>query len=138
VNVAKLYAQFVGIVLTLVGIVSFIPLLQTSVFTASGAPSGSYLLLGIFALNPLHNVIHILTGVLALGAWFYGGGRYLRWYALVFGVVYVLVTILGIVMGTNILGLIPINPADDGLHALLALGGLAGYFLTNQPQLRTA
>jgi hypothetical protein len=130
-NLARAYALFVGIVLTIAGIGGFLSFLVTGNYTAAGAPSGSVVLLGIFAVNPLHNIIHLVTGLIALGALAYSGGAYLRWYALVFGVVYALVTVLGIVMGSNILGLIPINPLDDVLHAVLAIFGLAAYFMTS-------
>jgi hypothetical protein len=143
-NLAKLYAQFVGIVLTLVGIVSFFSFLQLRPLSSALAPGnglvpgGSYYLLGIFAVNPLHNVIHILTGLLALGVWLYGGGRYVRWYALVFGAVYAVVTLVGIVQGNTLLGLIPINLPDDILHTLLAAGGLGAYFLTSPAKVEAA
>ena len=129
-NLAKLYAQVFGVVLTIVGIISFLPFLQ---FPApAGYPAGTYLVLGLFAANPLHNIIHILTGLLGLFAGFAAGGRYARYYALVFGIVYALVTIVGIVQVNTVLGLIPINVLDDVLHGLLALAGLAAYFLTRE------
>src|SRR5690242_1247369 len=61
-------------------------------------PSGtSYtLLLGVFAINPLHNVIHLATGAIALAAGLYGSGAYARMYFLVFGIVYALITLIGV------------------------------------------
>ena len=135
-NLAKLYAQVFGIVLTLVGIVSFVPAIQSP---APGVvPAGSYIVFGLFAVNPLHNVIHLLTGLLGLYAGFAVGGRYARWYALVFGVVYALVTVIGIVQINTILGLIPINVLDDVLHAALAVLGLGAYFLSTSANTKMA
>jgi hypothetical protein len=50
-----------------------------------------------------------------------------RLFALGFGTVYLLVTIWGFIDGNDVLGLIPVNAADNVLHiALSALGILAG------------
>jgi hypothetical protein len=127
-NLARLYAQVFGIVLTLTGIISFVPAIQSP---APGyVPAGSYLVLGLFAVNPLHNVVHLLTGLIGLYAGFAAGGRYARWYALVFGVVYAIVTVVGIIQVNTLLGLIPINTLDDVLHGILAVLGLGAYFLS--------
>lgn len=76
--------------------------------------------LGVFEVDMLHNVIHILSGVLALAA--VGMGvDIMRLYAKVFGVVYGLVGVVGFVMpGDMILGLFEANLADDLLHVALA------------------
>lgn len=117
-NIAKLYAQVLGIVLTAVGLLGFVDAL---------APNGN--LLGIFAIDPAHNVVHILSGVVGLAAGFLGSGQYARWYAGVFGVVYGLVTVVGFIM-TPILGIIPVNLPDNLLHAAIAVASLAVFFLT--------
>ncbi len=64
-------AQAVGVVLTLVGVAGFL--------------TGGTLV--IFAVNPLHNIVHLLTGVLGLVAGFSAGGQWARPYNKVFGVV---------------------------------------------------
>lgn len=97
-----------GIVLTAVGILGYVPAI------ASGG-----LLLGIFQVDGLHNVIHILTGVLAIAA-AWGAGTYARLYFKVFGVVYGLVTVLGFVQGETVLGLFMVNAADNFLHLVIA------------------
>ncbi len=78
-------------------------------------------LLGIFAVDPLHNTIHILSGVLAFIA--VGKGReQMRTYARMFGVAYGLIVILGfLVPGDMILGLFASNMADDILHLVIAV-----------------
>lgn len=137
-SLAKVYAQVLGIVLLLIGILGFVPALGGT----TGFESSS--LLGIFPINNLHNVIHIVTGLLGIFAGFSAGGSYARVYALVFGVVYALVTILGFVVapGTSVtflIGLVPLNIADNLLHAAIAVFGLAAYFMTSpQAVARTA
>lgn len=80
--------------------------------------------LGVFEVDMLHNVIHILSGILALAAVGMGADM-MRLYAKAFGVVYLLVGIVGFVMpGDMILGLFEANLADDLLHV-----GLAAVFL---------
>ena len=118
-NLAKLYATILGVVLTLVGILGFVPGL---------APNGN--LLGIFAINPAHNVVHLLSGLVGLAAAYAMNGAYARWYALVFGIVYALVTVIGFIQATTVLGIIPINLADNLLHTAIAVVSLAVFFLT--------
>ncbi|MDQ3772920.1 MAG: DUF4383 domain-containing protein [Pseudomonadota bacterium] len=77
----QLLAQVIGAVLTLVGVAGFL--------------TGGMLF--IFGVNALHNVVHLLSGVLGLAAGFYAGGQWARYYNQGFGVVYLLVTALGFV-----------------------------------------
>ncbi len=118
-NLAKLYATVLGAVLTLVGILGFVSPL---------APNGN--LLGLFAIDPLHNIIHILSGVVGLAVAFTAGGKYSRFYALIFGIVYGLVTVVGFIQGTTVLGLIHVNIEDNILHLLITLASLGVFFAT--------
>ncbi len=78
----------------------------------------------IFQVSTVHNVIHLLSGVVALAA--VGAGEsYARLYLIVFGLVYALVAVLGFVNGGDILGLIQTNRADDYLHTAIAVVSLA-------------
>jgi hypothetical protein len=103
---AKTVLYVLGAVLTVVGILGFI------------MPSP---LLGIFEVNALHNVIHLVTGIVFLGvAWMAPMQSSMT--AKIFGVIYALVAILGLVMGGEmLLGLIAVNMADHILHIGLAL-----------------
>lgn len=122
-NIAKLYALVLGATLTLVGILGFVSPL---------APNGN--LLGIFAIDPVHNVIHLLSGVVGLAVGTLAGGAYSRFYALIFGAVYGLVTIIGFIQQTTVLGLIHVNLADNVLHLLIAAASLAVFFISaNRP-----
>jgi len=100
-------AWIFGIVLLAVGILGFVP----------GIASAG-MLLGIFMVDGMHNIVHILTGVLAIVVAM-GSGSYARLYFKVFGVVYALVAILGLIMGGNVLGMM-MNTADNLLHVLIA------------------
>src|SRR5256885_16715480 len=83
----KRLAQIVGVVFLIAGIAGFIPAL---------CPNG--LLLGLFAVNGMHNIVHILSGVLAL-AMSFGTDALARTYFRIVGVVYALVTVLGFAAG---------------------------------------
>jgi len=105
-----------GIVLTLFGILGFIP-----------GVTGGGMLLGIFMVDPLHNIVHLVSGLLALGAvWMWQS--YLKLYFQVFGVVYALVAIIGLVQGNTVLGILMVNMADNLLHVVIAAVALwAGF-----------
>jgi hypothetical protein len=129
---AKQVAVIFGIVMLVVGILGFVPALNTA-----GPAGTSYtLLLGVFAINPAHNVIHLATGAVALAAGLYGSGAYARMYFLVFGIVYALVTLIGITgllfdMHGSLLGIVPINGADNALHLAITVLALGTYALTS-------
>ena len=114
-------ATWFGIVLLLVGILGFIPGLT---------PEGR--LLGIFAVDGVHNVIHLLTGIVALFC--AGSASAAKGYFKTFGVIYLLVTILGFVQGSGeLLGLISINGADNVLHLLITIVALSLGFSGPKP-----
>lgn len=113
-NVQKL-AKVFGIVFLAIGILGFVPALT---------PDGH--LLGLFEVDTMHNVIHILTGVLALLA--AGSVSKAGLFFKVFGVVYALVTVLGFVMDGEVLGLIHTNMADNVLHLVVAAVALYAGF----------
>jgi uncharacterized protein DUF4383 len=117
---AQLYAGVFGAVLLIVGIVGFF---VNAKFGTGSRPPGDDLLL--FRVNGWHNVVHIASGVLGLAlARTAGGGRL---FALGFGIVYGVVTVYGLIAGTNVLGLVAVNGADNVLHLLIAVSGLAAY-----------
>jgi len=105
-----------GVVMLLVGVLGFIPGITTS----------DDLLLGIFKVNAIHNIIHLLTGAVALyvGLTSYKSSRV---YFQIFGIVYALVAILGFFYGDgDILGIVSSNLADTILHIVIA--AVALYF----------
>ncbi len=79
-------------------------------------------ILGIFAVDTLHNIVHLVSGILAI--WFARQGDDKgAMYAKVFGIVYLLVAVLGFMQASSgkILGLLAINGADNILHVILAV-----------------
>ncbi|MEK7590682.1 MAG: DUF4383 domain-containing protein [Patescibacteria group bacterium] len=109
---ATLLSWVLGAVLTLVGVAGFV----------MESP-----LLGLFAVDPVHNIIHILSGLVGLFAASKGEG-YARQYLIVFGVIYAVVAVLGFVMDGNILGLLMVNMEDNYLHGVIALASLGVAF----------
>ena len=110
----KKLATVFGVVLLLVGILGFVP----------GVTNSDGMLLGIFHVNALHNIIHLLSGAVAL----YAGmtsAKTSKMYFQVFGIIYLLVAILGFVYGDkDILGLVSSNMADTWLHVVIAVVAL--------------
>lgn len=87
-------------------------------------------LLGLFAVDGTHNLVHMLTGIVGLAAGLSRRLDYARAYFLVFGVVYGLVTIIGFIQGATVLGIIPVNGWDNFLHLAIAVVSFAVYFLS--------
>ncbi len=118
---AQLYALVVGAVLVGAGIMGFF--YNSSFDTGEQVPRDA--VLGLLDVNAWHNLVHIATGALGLAT--FASVVAARGYALGLGAVYLLVSAWGFVIGDGdvILNLIPINTADNVLHLLLAIAGLA-------------
>jgi Domain of unknown function (DUF4383) len=111
----KTAAIIFGIVFLLVGVLGFVP----------GITTTGQMLLGIFHVNAVHNIVHLLSGAVALITGLTSMAA-ARMYFRVFGIVYALVAILGFFIGNGLLlGLISNNMADTWLHVLIALVALA-------------
>lgn len=119
---ASLYAGLIGGVLVVAGIIGFF------YSAAFGTPGNVDAVLGILDVNGWHNLVHIASGALGLLA-FASGPAASRTYALVFGVVYIVVAIWGFVIGSGeaILTLIPVNTEDNILHVILGVLGVGAY-----------
>jgi hypothetical protein len=117
---AQWYCLLAGLSLLLAGVLGFI---SDSSFDTGDGVQGD-LFLG-FEVNAIHNLIHVASGLVLLGASPKRASA--RAVALAFGLVYGLVAIIGLIDGEDVLGLIPINSADNLLHiALAALGIITG------------
>ena len=119
---AQWFAYIAGAVLVLAGIIGF--------FADSSFDTGSNIngdkLLGILEVNGIHNLVHIATGLLLLAV--APKRATARLGVLGFGAAYALVTVIGLIDGQTVLGLLPVNPADNILHiALTAAALLAGF-----------
>jgi hypothetical protein len=118
-SAAQIWAQLIGFVLVVAGVLGF------SYSSAFGSPGETDAVLGILDVNGFHNVVHIASGLLGLMlARSYSGART---YCLLLGAAYTVVAIWGFVIGDGeaILSIIPVNTEDNVLHALIAVVSLA-------------
>jgi hypothetical protein len=74
----------------------------------------------IFHVNAAHNVVHLLSGLLALACGF-AGERPARLFSAIFGAVYGLVALLGFLGVQPVIDLLHLNMADNWLHAGIAV-----------------
>ena len=117
---AKTVCKILGVVFLLVGVAGF------------AAPT----LLGAH-LNPAHNLVHIISGVVALYLGFAGSLSAAKTFCLVFGVVYLGLGVLGLAMGTGTDKMLNVGPlelgtVDHGIHILLGVALLAGGLFTKK------
>jgi Domain of unknown function (DUF4383) len=115
---AQWYSLIFGAILLVAGLLGFI---ADSSFDFGDGINGDDLV--IFEVNGTHNLVHIASG--ALGLALAGKRETARAFALGFGAVYLLVTIIGLIDGSDVLGIIPVNGADNVLHILIAIAGIA-------------
>lgn len=106
----RLIAVFFGVAFIFAGVAGFLP-----TFTQDG------LLFGLFEVNFTHSMVHIVSGVFAIMcatsyAW-------TRWYFIVFGLVYGLVAVLGL-LNQGDLWMMHVNTADNFLHLGIAVASL--------------
>ena len=128
---AQLFAYLTGAVLILVGIIGF--LADSSFNTGSGIDGDK--LLGIFEINGIHNLVHIGSGLLLLAV--APKRATARTGVIAFGLVYGLVTLIGLIDGETVLGLLPVNPADNVLHIALTAAALVAGFASSGADART-
>ena len=116
---AKTIATILGVVFILVGIVGFI----------------SHDFLGTH-LTMAHNLVHIVSGALALYFGLAGSLSAARLFCIIFGIVYGLLGVCGFLLGTGtehmltIDDLLMLGTMDHVVHILLGVVFLAGGFLT--------
>lgn len=110
----KRIAMLFGAVFLVVGVLGFTVAGGMNMGDAANPPK----LLGLFPVNLLHNVVHLLFGVWGIAAARSFAGAQL--YCKAGGVIYLLLAVCGLVIPTTF-GLIPIGGNDVWLHALLGL-----------------
>jgi hypothetical protein len=115
---AQIYALVFGITLLVAGVAGFFA--DSSFGDLGSGVQGDDLI--VFEVNGWHNLVHIASG--ALGLALMGTAAGARAYALGFGAVYLVVTIWGFIDGNDVLGLIPVNSADNWLHVAIAVTGI--------------
>ncbi|MCS6553597.1 DUF4383 domain-containing protein [Curtobacterium flaccumfaciens] len=117
-------ALVVGIVFLLVGIAGFVPGITTGDLSGAGHESMG-MLLGIFQVSVLHNIVHLLFGVVGLFAANRASGS--RMYLVLGGIVYFVLWVYGLFTAGHSSGanFVPLNNADNWLHLVLAIGMVA-------------
>jgi Domain of unknown function (DUF4383) len=121
-TMAKTVCKILGVVFLLVGVAGF------------AAPT----LMG-FHLGPAHNLVHILSGAIALYLGFAGSLSAAKLFCLIFGVVYLGLGVFGMVLGDASMDrMLSIGPLvfgtrDHLLHILLGVVFLAGGLFTKNP-----
>ena len=122
------FALVVGIIYLVIGIAGFIPgLVQGQDYPDLAVDAGSGALLGLFPVNVVHHLVHLLVGVLGIAA--YRAFDTARLYARGLAVVYGVLAVMGLISAANIdtmFGLTPLFSHDVWLHAGTAV--IAAYF----------
>ena len=120
---AKTVCKILGVVFVLIGVIGF----------ASPRLLGAHLSLA-------HNLVHIVSGLIALYFGFAGTLSGAKAFCLVFGVVYLALGILGMALGVTAegeprmwrVGPLLLGQADHGIHILLGVIFLAGGLFTKK------
>jgi hypothetical protein len=123
---AKKLAIVFGIVFVLIGLLGFInnPIVGPQ---------------GFFVTDAIHNVVHLIIGIVLLVASRSGNRTSALWLK-VFGIVYLVLFIDGLIEKDSLLGFITQNTNDTWLHLVLGIVLLAAGFLAKDenPMMSTA
>ncbi len=129
-SLAQKFALLMGVAFLGAGVMGFIPGITTNLgdiqFAGKDSPSE---LLGLFQVSILHNIVHLLFGIagIAMARTFDSA----RTYLLGSGVIYVVLLLYGLVVGTDKdANFIPLNNGDDFLHLGLAAALLGFWFIS--------
>lgn len=122
-------AAAVAAVFLLVGVLGFVPGITTGYdqMQFAGHESEAFLL-GIFQVSILHNIVHLLFGVvgLLLARSWSGARAFLIVGGLIYGVLWLYGLLIGHESDANF---VPLNTADNWLHFALFVGMVALGFL---------
>ena len=115
---SKTLAIVFGIVFVVVGLLGFVsnPLVGMN---------------GIFETNTLHNLVHLVIGLILLAVAIWSPMQSSLWLKIM-GFVYLVIAILGFLLisgSGDLLGLVTINTADNWLHVVLAIVLLAAGYM---------
>jgi ABC-type transport system involved in multi-copper enzyme maturation permease subunit len=115
---AQYLALAIGIVYTLVGLAGFLVTGFDNFATETNKT-----LLG-FEINPLHNIVHLAIGAAGIAMW--RPLRTARLYGWILAAAYGLTFLYGLfAAGNSDINFLSLNGADNGLHVVSALAGLA-------------
>jgi hypothetical protein len=133
--VIQLAAIAVAAIFLLVGALGFVPGIVTEYDDLEFAGHGSGAeLFGLFQVSVLHNVVHLLFGVVGLAMSRTAGLA--RWFLIGGGGVYAVLWLYGLLIDQDSdANFVPVNDADNWLHLGLSVGMIAiGLFLAPQRQ----
>jgi hypothetical protein len=116
-STVQMVALLFGAIYLAVGIIGFLPFLGGSVTMTNT------MLLGLFNINLLHNLVHVVIGIAGLAA--VTSLPNSRRFCQVVGVILLLLGVLGVFIA-NPLGLLDIGGLDIWLH--LVTGAILAYF----------
>ena len=107
------YAKVMGLIFLAVGILGFIP---------GATPNG--MLFDLFMVNGMHNVVHVVSGLVLLAVGLSNNWELARRVTLAFAAIYGLVTVLGFVIPSHVVMGMPMNMADNVLHLTITATAL--------------
>ena len=127
-------ALLVGIVFFVLGILGFVPGITTHYgdLSFAGHDSGAKLF-GIFQTSILHNVVHLLFGLIGIAMARSWEGA--RTFLIAGGTIYLVLFVYGLLAhGGSGWNFVPVNSADNVLHAALGVVMIAlGLVLGREP-----
>ncbi len=130
-QLGRSWMVFAGVALLGAGLIGFL----------SGNPIASESESALFRVNAAHNVVHLLTGGIALAIGLGTRGLQLANGLIGFGVLYALVAVL-LIVDPSFFGIFadaPANAGDHVLHAALAIVSIAlGYMLRQRADSRSS
>lgn len=110
----RIFALVIGIAFLLGGVMGFVPALRNiggHIMPPLAVNATTGFVLGLFPVNVLHNIVHLLVGVLGIGAYSSYGAA--RGFSRGLAIFYLLLAIMGLIPVLNTtFGLIPIFGAD--------------------------
>jgi Domain of unknown function (DUF4383) len=129
-------ALAVSIVFLLVGVLGFIPGITSNYgsMTFAGHHSDAHLL-GVFQVSILHNIVHLLFGLVGLALARTAPNA--RLYLIGGGAIYLVLWLYGLIVGQDSsANFVPLNSADDWLHLVLGIGMIALGLITSRRAIR--
>ena len=125
----RTFTLIAGIAFMVAGILGFMPgtAIHHVLWSMPGNTGGHEYLLGIFAVDGVHNLINLVIGFVGIAAYYWDLARL---YCLALGIVCLLIGILGFIPALlygngMLLGLFHVNPADNLVY--LIVGVIAAY-----------
>jgi Domain of unknown function (DUF4383) len=131
----QLLATLIAATFVLVGIIGFIPGLTTNLYDGLefAGDDGDAKILGVFHTSVLHNLVHLLFGLVGLAMARTWSGA--RTFLIGGGIIYIALWLIGLLGG---LDWIPADDPDDWLHFVLGVAMIGLGFATTREGERPA